>query len=114
MAIDTAEKRRSAAAVLFPTLPGVTPNASKDQEWRQQAAWGYSGILVDAPPLIILGGRWVTGDSYSSGFIQGDSYHAAFRAGGSFLDGFRDGDYYIDGFREGGIYSSGFKEGDST
>lgn len=44
MAIDTAEKRRSAAS--FRRLPGVTPNASKDQEWRQQAARRYSGILA--------------------------------------------------------------------
>lgn len=46
MAIDTAEKRRSAGAVLLPTLPGVTPNSDKDQEWRQQSAWSYSGILA--------------------------------------------------------------------
>ena len=45
MAIDTAEKRRSAAGVGFwVSGPGVTPNAAKDAEWRQQAGWGYSGI----------------------------------------------------------------------
>ncbi len=49
MAIDNAEKRRSAAGVGFWVVgPGVTPNASKDGEWRQQAGWGYSGILVGA------------------------------------------------------------------
>lgn len=33
---------------------GLTPNASKDQEWRQQSGWGYSGILADnpAPPVV--------------------------------------------------------------
>jgi len=47
MAIDTAERRRSAAGVAFlPLTPGVTPNAAKDQEWRQQAGWSYSGILA--------------------------------------------------------------------
>ena len=47
--MTTAEKRRSAAGVAFlPLGPGVTPNASKDQEWRQQAAWSYSGILAGA------------------------------------------------------------------
>lgn len=47
MAIDTAAKRRSVAGVPFHPGLGVTPNASKDQAWRQQAAWGYSGILAD-------------------------------------------------------------------
>lgn len=50
MAIDSAEKRRSAAGVPFlPLGPGVTPNASKDAEWRQQVAWSYSGISAGAP-----------------------------------------------------------------
>ncbi len=47
MAIDTAEKRKSAAGVGFWVVgPGVTPNASRDAEWRQQAGWGYSGIAA--------------------------------------------------------------------
>ena len=47
MAIDSAEKRRSAAGVPFlPLGPGVTANAAKDIEWRAQAAWGYSGITA--------------------------------------------------------------------
>jgi len=47
MAIDTAEKRRNVAGLLTGVLPvAVTPNASKDAEWRQQAGWGYSGISV--------------------------------------------------------------------
>ncbi len=49
MAINNAEKRRSAGGVGFWIVgPGVTPNSSKDSEWRQQAGWGYSGILVSA------------------------------------------------------------------
>jgi hypothetical protein len=48
--IDTAAKRRSAAGVAFlPLGPGVAPNASKDQAWRQSAAWSYTGILADSP-----------------------------------------------------------------
>lgn len=48
--LDTAEKRMSAASVgQIWLVPGVTPNASKDQEWRQEAAWGYSGVLVGEP-----------------------------------------------------------------
>lgn len=50
MAIDSAEKRRSAAgAGVVTLLPGVTPNASKPVAWRQQAAWGYSGIAAGEP-----------------------------------------------------------------
>lgn len=42
---------------MFPIFPSVTPNASKDQEWRQQAGWTYSGILAAtaSPSLITLG-----------------------------------------------------------
>lgn len=47
MAIDTAEKRKSISGISLPFFaPGVTPNASKDQEWRQESAWSYSGILA--------------------------------------------------------------------
>ena len=46
--LDTAEKRRSGSQTLSGLFgPGVTPNTSKDQEWRQQVCWGYSGILAD-------------------------------------------------------------------
>lgn len=45
MAIDNAEKRRSAGGAGFhPLGPGVTPTADKDTDWRQQSAWSYSGI----------------------------------------------------------------------
>lgn len=53
MAIDTAEKRRSVAGIgFFLVGPGVTPNATKDQEWRQQAGWSYSGILAGAAAAV--------------------------------------------------------------
>ena len=40
----TAEERKAASGIPF--LPvGVTPNSSKDDEWRRQAAFGYSGNL---------------------------------------------------------------------
>jgi len=55
MAIDTAEKRRAVAQVGFYWGgPGVTPNASKDVEWRQEAGWGYSGI-APASPVVSTG-----------------------------------------------------------
>lgn len=54
MAIDTREKRQSVAWLVTGLgAPSVTPNASKDQEWRQQAGWGYSGIAVDEPEDVI-------------------------------------------------------------
>lgn len=46
MAIDTAERRRAVSGIGGLLLPGVTPNAANDQEWRQEAGWGYPGILV--------------------------------------------------------------------
>ena len=48
MAIDSAEKRRSISGIQHFLIPGVTPNASKDQEWRQESGWSYSGILAGA------------------------------------------------------------------
>jgi len=45
MAIDTAEKRRSISGT-GTGIPGVTPNSSKDAEWRAQSAWNYSGITL--------------------------------------------------------------------
>lgn len=47
MAIDNAEKRRAVAGVPFlPLGPGLTANATKDVEWRTQAAWSYSGLAA--------------------------------------------------------------------
>ena len=46
MAIDTAERRRAVAALsgAHSFGPGVTPNSSKDEEWRQEAGYSYPGI----------------------------------------------------------------------
>jgi hypothetical protein len=46
MPIDTAEKRKSISGINYIAGPGVTPNAAKDQEWRQEAGWGYAGIAA--------------------------------------------------------------------
>ena len=49
MAIDTREKRASVVAIPYPWAGvSVTVNAAKDQEWRQQVGWSYSGILAGA------------------------------------------------------------------
>lgn len=49
-AIDTREKRQSAFYFRRQGVPGVTPNASKDQEWRQEVRFLYSGILASGAP----------------------------------------------------------------
>lgn len=49
MAIDTAAKRKSISGIALPFLaPGITPDATPDQAWRQAAGWSYTGILADA------------------------------------------------------------------
>lgn len=49
MAIDTSEKRKSISGVNY-FMPGVTPNSGKDQEWRQESGYSYSGIAAASPP----------------------------------------------------------------
>ncbi len=50
MAIDTAEKRKSISWIVT-VSPGVTPNASADVEWRQEAGYSYPVTLdVPVPP----------------------------------------------------------------
>ena len=48
MAIDTAEKRRSAAGTMIFWSASTTPEVAKDQEWRQQGLRRFSGILAGA------------------------------------------------------------------
>jgi len=47
MAIDTAEKRRAAGGVSVYFNVFVTPNSSKDDQWRWQSGYNYSGVLAD-------------------------------------------------------------------
>lgn len=55
MAIDTREKRQAVVGLgHYFSGPSVTPNASPDQEWRQEAGWGYPGILADSPPVVVV------------------------------------------------------------
>lgn len=50
MAIDSAPKRKSIVGIsLYPSGPGVTPDGTPGQAWRQQSGYGYSGILADNP-----------------------------------------------------------------
>ncbi len=56
MAIDTAEKLKSISGIWLPLIPGVTPLLAQDQEWRQESAWSYSGILAGGAAPIVAGG----------------------------------------------------------
>lgn len=56
MAIDTVEKRKSVLGIHGPwTGTGVTPNAAKDQEWRQEAGYGYPGIAAGGQAFTATG-----------------------------------------------------------
>lgn len=66
MAIDTAFKRRSAAAARrMPWMRrfGIAPDGTIDQGDRQAKAWVYGGILAEAPnvpsegPMLTAGPR---------------------------------------------------------
>lgn len=53
MAIDSAAKRRSVAGIGFWLFgPGVTPDATPDQFWRQCSGWSYGGILAGAAAAV--------------------------------------------------------------
>ena len=49
MAIDNREKRQSVVGINKLSGPSPTPNASRDQEWRQEVGYGYPGIPAAAP-----------------------------------------------------------------
>jgi len=55
MAIDSAEKRRSISGIpFFMRGPGVTPNSLKDAEWRQEAGYTYSGIVLASGAVVAV------------------------------------------------------------
>lgn len=70
MAIDTREKRQAASVIgtVFPV--GVTPNVSPDQEWRQEAAWSYPGILAGEPTTIVTIPRGLVFTAPATVFVQ--------------------------------------------
>lgn len=59
MAIDTAEKRRSAAGTMTFWSASTTPNVAKDQEWRQQGLRRFSGILAGAGGEVVVISEWI-------------------------------------------------------
>ena len=56
MAIDSKEKRASIVGINYMSGPSPIPTAAKDQEWRQEVGYGYSGILAGAV-AVVLGRR---------------------------------------------------------
>lgn len=83
MPIDTAADRRSAGGMAFlPLGPGVTPDAAKPLAWRQQSAWGYSGIAIAGVVLgtqLFIATQGASGDTYSNS-ATGDTYSKSGRA----------------------------------
>ena len=54
MAIDTAQKRRSAATVGSVFHPvTITPDGTFDRTQRQNIAWVYAGVVVGPPPITV-------------------------------------------------------------
>lgn len=65
MAIDSREKRQAVASIHLTgwSPPSPTPNASKDKEWRQEAGWGYPGIVPQSSQPDV-------DDDHFRGFLQ--------------------------------------------
>ena len=64
--LDSAEKRKAASGIhLYAAGPGVTNSATHDQEWRQEADYGYAGILADGPSGAALHHRLGFGAGYA-------------------------------------------------
>lgn len=61
MAIDSREKRQSIVCINRLSGPSPTPNAAKDQEWRQEAGYGYPGILANNPTPPTFSPYWAVG-----------------------------------------------------
>jgi len=53
MAIDSREKRQSAAWVGYPGPVSIFPFGSFDQPARQQVGWTYMGILVTGAIAVV-------------------------------------------------------------
>jgi hypothetical protein len=51
MAIDTRDKRQSAAQVGCPLPVSVLPSGTIDAAEREQISWTYRGIAVTPPPV---------------------------------------------------------------
>ena len=71
MAVGTAEKRRAVSGIGW-LLPGVTPNAAKDEEWRREVGWSCPfdlSLVVDEEVDLNIEFGGVVGMSAHSGRI---------------------------------------------
>lgn len=71
MAVDTAKKRASVSGIPL-LIPGVTPDATPDYNWRYAVGWDYAGIAV--PPTYGEVLRW-RGSADSTPTWQGTGAH---------------------------------------
>ncbi len=71
MAIDDREKRQSVVGINYLSGPSPTPNVSKDQEWRQEAGYGYPGIAAASVGGRIMGAIAGQGGLAGPGGIAG-------------------------------------------
>lgn len=109
MAIDSAEKRKSAYGTFdVRAIPSVTPNSGKDAEWRQQVQWGYSGIPVTVivtaavtGDTTILESEVVTGSKQIIVTLTNDTWAATLGADNAVTDAFIAG-FDSDGAEAGG------------
>lgn len=51
MAIDTAAERRSTTGILPWHGPGVTPDATPDDDWREAAGHTFTGLTYRTNPI---------------------------------------------------------------
>lgn len=61
MAIDSREKRQSAAWVGYPGPVSVFPFGTIDQPARQQIGWTYMGLLVGGATVVLTRLRTLMG-----------------------------------------------------
>ena len=88
MAINSAEKRRAASGLVLPLGPGVTPNVSKDAEWRGEVGRGYPFVAAIVPPSAPTNLTAVAGDAQitlswnsSSGAVTYNLYRSTISGG---------------------------------
>lgn len=74
MAIDSREKRASVVGINFIAGPSPTPNASKDQEWRQEVGYGYSGILAAEAVIVTYTDLFFNPDPTARALVVSDIF----------------------------------------
>lgn len=76
MAIDSAEKRRAISGIPF-LVVGVTPDVSKDSEWRREAAWNYPFAGAVVAYVVTKGSVTVTDQSLFSQVLSDELVYSS-------------------------------------